>query len=63
MQDLLLQGSLATIHRAVLEKEVSVREIAKWLIDRIEKNSSLARLNTVRVLSPHARHRPERIAP
>lgn len=52
MQDLLLDGSLAAIHQAVLNRKFSVREIATWYIDRIEAFGKSEGLNAVRVLSP-----------
>ena len=36
MDDLLLDGSLAAIHQAVLNRKISVSEIAAWFIKRIE---------------------------
>ena len=54
MQELLLEGSLAAIHQAVLDRKISVREIATWYINRIQTSSKLAGLNAVRTLAPHA---------
>jgi amidase len=54
MQDLLLNGSLLAIHQAVLDKKLSVREIARWHLDRVEALGRSVGLNAVRVVSPHA---------
>ncbi len=54
MQDLLLKGSLSAIHQAVLDKKLSVREIARWHLDRVEALGRLVGLNAVRLVSPHA---------
>lgn len=50
VQELLTEGSLSAIKKAVLDRKCSVRDIADWYVKRIEAS----RLNAVRVLSPRA---------
>jgi amidase len=54
MQDLLLEGSLAAIHHAVLNRKISVVDTATWYLERIQTSSAPAGLNAVRVVSPQA---------
>lgn len=54
MQELLLGGSLAAIHQAVLDKKISVREITDWYVDRIDSFGRSTGLNAVRSVSPRA---------
>lgn len=54
MNDLLSQGSLAAIHQAVLDRRISVSEIAVWYLSRVEAVGMKRGLNAVRVVSPVA---------
>jgi amidase len=54
MQELLLGGSLAAIHQAVLDKKISVREITDWYVDRIDSFGRSTGLNAVHSVSPRA---------
>ena len=51
MQDLLLDGSLTAVHQAIVDRKISVSEIAAWYAKRI---NALAGLNAVRVVSSQA---------
>jgi amidase len=53
LEDVLLEGSVAAIRRAVGTKKVSIREIAAWYLARIEAfNRSGPALNAVRIVLP-----------
>jgi len=55
MEELLLNGSIASIHQAIVAKKFSVREIAGWYLDRIEAlDRSGPSLNAVRTIAPAA---------
>ena len=55
MEKLLLDGSLGSIRRAINAKTVSVSEIAKWYLARIESlDRSGPRLNAIRTIAPDA---------
>jgi amidase len=55
MEELLLDGSIGAIHRAVVAKKISVREIASWYLVRIEAlDRSGPSLNAIRVVAPDA---------
>ena len=54
MEKLLLDGSLGSIRRAINAKTVSVSEIAKWYLARIELlDRSGPRLNAIRTIAPN----------
>ena len=55
MEELLLGGSLGPIHRAIVAKKISVSEIAKWYLARIEAlDRSGPKLNAIRTIAPDA---------
>ena len=55
MEELLLDGSLGSIHRAIVAKKISVSEIAKWYLARIEAlDRSGPKLNAIRTIAPDA---------
>jgi amidase len=55
MEELPLDGSLGAIHRAIVAKKISVGEIAKWYLARIEAlDRSGPGLNAIRVIAPNA---------
>jgi len=55
MEELLLHGSLGSIHRAIVAKRISVREIAQWYLARIEAlDRSGPKLNAIRTIAPDA---------
>ncbi len=57
MEELLLDGSLGSIHRAIVAKKASVSEIAKWYLARIEElDRSGTKLNAIRTIAPDALH-------
>jgi len=55
MEELLLDGSLGSIHRAIVAKKISVSEIAKWYLARIEALDQFGpKLNAIRSIAPDA---------
>ena len=55
MEELLLDGSLGSIHRAIVAKKISISEIAKWYLARIEAlDRSGPKLNAIRTIAPDA---------
>ena len=55
MEELLLNGSLGAIHRAIVAKKISVSEITKLYVARIEAlDRSGPGLNAIRVIAPDA---------
>ena len=55
MEELLLDGSLGSIHRAIAAKKISVNEIARWYLARIEAlDGSGPKLNAIRTIAPDA---------
>ena len=55
MEKLLLDGSLGSMRRAINAKTISVSEIAKWYLARIESlDRSGPRLNAIRTIAPDA---------
>jgi len=55
MEELLLDGSLSSIQRAISAKKFSVSEMTKWYLARIEAlNRSGPRLNAIRTIAPDA---------
>ena len=55
MEELLLDGSLGSIHRAIAAKKISVSEIARWYLARIEAlDRSGPKLNAIRTIAPDA---------
>jgi amidase len=53
MEELLLGGSLGSIHQAIIAKKISVNEIAKWYLARIEAlDGSGPKLNAIRTIAP-----------
>jgi amidase len=55
MEELLLDGSLGAIHRAIVAKKISVGEITKWYIARIEAlDRSGPCINAIRTIAPDA---------
>ncbi len=55
MEELLLDGSLGSIHRAIVAKKISISEMAKWYLARIEAlDRSGPKLNAIRTIAPDA---------
>jgi len=53
MEELLLGGSLSSIHQAIIAKKISVNEIAKWYLAQIEAlDGSGPKLNAIRTIAP-----------
>jgi amidase len=67
MEDLLLSGSVGALRAAIVAKKISVAEVTRWYLHRIETlNASGPALNAVRTVAPDAmkvaRERDEALA-